>query len=383
MQKQPAASQQHQKECNRERSYSPVSDDIGDKGSDNYDNFDSDGPNSGDQSMRGRNIHIKSNSELNLGGLSAEGSPDSKKDGPGIVQSRRQSIEQNASYSRQGIQSGPGSASVKGESINGTRFYQALPPPIMNHGLAGYQDGVPVPKTPRELDRRSVDTDQAMSMSNRSDRTKSVKATDTKDAPKANTASRWGYLDNILAPNYYGEVDSENNLSAEEDESRAAVHSDECSSERDASYSEKESDAYSDSGFTTLNKIKRVNLRSKKITDASDSGSVQSKMSKRKPKGRSVNKRGNHSGRGASGSNSEESVDLVQTPALASASVTESMTPSQTESASGAQSKLWEGPLIPDLDNFNSFSRSEITEARGIRPFEPNPGEEVENVTIV
>ena len=358
-----------------ERSHSPMSDDIGDEGSDNYGNFDSEGgPNSGDESMREGYIHIKSNSELNLSGLFA-GSPGriSGSNGGGTLPDM-QSDEKNESYARLGSETGLGSTSIQAESLDGTQSYQAVPPPIMTHVLMGsdrYQDSV----TPSELGKGSTDTDQALSMSNRSDRTKSV--------PKANTASRSGYLDNILAPDYFGEVDSENNLSAEEDEGRSAMRSEGSTSDRDASFSEKESDAYSGSEFNILSRIKKVNVRSKKFTDASDSGSVQSKMSKKKSKGKNgKKKRPNRSGTGVpgggSGSNSEDSVDQIleeETPALTSASVTESMTPSQANSASGAPSNLWEGPLIADVVDVD-LSRSKSFEARP-KPFEPLPGEEV------
>ena len=326
-----------------ERSYTPVSDDIGDEGSDNRNEFDTDGFCSENESVKGKDIRIKSNSDL---GFSIQGSPNGKS---GVHQSQMNADRHNVDYVRQDSETGQTSASVKDDSIDGTHFYQAVPPPFIHHALeSAYGQGVLVPRTSSELDRKSLNSDMTCNGSEK-----------TKSAPKANSANRSGYLDNILAPEVYGEVNSENNLSAEDEDGRVIEHFGDSSSDLDAT-SEKESDNCSGSEFPSLEKIKNGSVRFRRTTDLSDSNSAHSRQSRRKPKKKNVKKNKERAGDKASGSNS----DVVEkTPAMANASVTASMIPSSGENVSA----VWEGNEIPDP----SLQSNEI------KPFVPKEGEEV------
>ena len=305
-----------------DKSRSPVSDDIGDEGSDINAEYDSDYPTSED--TRTSHIAIRVGSSLQ----------DSKS----------------------------GLPEVKNESNDGTRFFQAVPPPIMSHVLVDsleFHHGVVLPKASSEMERKSVDAEIG------SDRTKSAKS-----KPKSHSQS--SFLDCVLAPEYFGEVESENNLTADEDESQPS----EGHSSSHESFSEKESDSYSVSHFPAFGKKRNSKHQSKESTDTLSSSTTKSKFSSVKEKGRYMSKKTSSSRNGVPGGISDDSVNKVpreSTQASASSSVTDSMTP-QSGSLQGGPS-LWQGHEISDL--VTSSSRAGGRKSRKPEPFVPLPGQEV------
>ena len=257
-------------------------------------------------------------------------------------------------------------------------YHLSLPPPVCSHFLSR-GDGVQgvVLTLSRNSSVLSVESNEANSTSACIDQTELMNR-DLKMSQKDGSVERLsiGILDSILSPDVFSEIESENNLSANDDSECMEGSSSGVSWRSfrwDVSFSGKESDAYSGSVVAAA-KRRQKGLKTGKLPP---SGSApQRKQLKRKPR-----KKESAGAKLTESSGSSDGVDdvleLEYKSEVAGVIVAKILTTPHEGSVSTTASAFWEAPLITDVDGRSLSLIGRPSGKVTMAKFKLQPGQEV------